>query len=108
MKEINDILSDSIDILNIAVESQINYIKKLNNLYRTTAILFIAFTFVLGCMFLPLLNGSESKIKVICGYTIIVSTEIYILTSINFLRIEARCYALKLIKALENKEILSE
>ena len=70
MANINDILSDSIDILNIAVESQINYIQKLNKLYRTTSIMFIVYTFVLGMTLSLLLNGNGTKIDVMIFYLI--------------------------------------
>lgn len=103
MANINDILSNSIDITNIAVENQINYIKRLDNLFQTTATLFIALTFLLGYVFVPLVNGSEAKIRVICGYIIILCTEVYILATINILRNKAKTDALKLIKILERK-----
>ena len=102
MANINDLLSDSIDILNIAVESQINYIQKLNKLYRTTSIVFILFTFFIGFTFASLLNGSGTKVEVILCYLIIILAEGYILTTITLLRYEARKDVLKLIKALES------
>lgn len=102
MANINDILSDSIDFLNITIENHINHIKRLDNLFHTTATLFMALTFLLGYVFVPLVNGSEAKIRVICGYIIILCTEIYILATINFLRNKARYDALKLIEIFES------
>lgn len=102
MRDINDILSDSIDFLNIAVESQINYIQKLNKLYRTTSIVFILCTFFTGYTFASLLNGSGTKVEVILCYLIVILAEVYILTTITLLRLEARKDVLKLRKALEN------
>jgi len=102
VRDINDILSDSIDILNIAVESQINYIQKLNKLYRTTSIVFILCTFFIGYTFASLLNGSGTKVEVILCYLIIILAEGSILTTITLLRYEVRKDALRLIKALES------
>lgn len=102
MANINDILSDSIDIANIAVENQINYIQKLNKLYRATSIMFIVYTFVLGMTLSLLLNGNGTKIEVMLFYLISILAEAYILTTITLLRYEARKDVLKLIKALEN------
>lgn len=102
MRDINDILSDSLDILNIAVESQINYIQKLNKLYRTTSIMFIIYTFVLGMTLSLLLNGNGTKIDVMLFYLISILAEAYILLAITLLKLEVRKDALKLIKALEN------
>lgn len=108
MRDINDILSDSLDILNIAVESQINYIQNLNKLYRTTSILFIVFTFFIGYTFASLLNGNGTKVEVILCYLIIILAEAYILLTITRLKLEVRKEALKLIKALENNKAFNE
>lgn len=108
MKGVNDILSDSIDILNIAVESQINYIRNLNKLYRITSIIFIAYTFVLGMTLGLLLNGNGTKLEVMLFYLISIFIEAYILLTITLLKFEVRKDALKLIKALENKKAFNE
>ena len=98
MRDINNILSDSIDILNIAVESQINYITNLTKLYRITALIFIAYTFVLGMTLGFLLNGNGTMLEVMLFYLISIFIEAYILLSITLLKLEARKDALKLIK----------
>lgn len=108
MKNINDILSDSIDILNIAVENQINNIQRLNKLYRITSIIFIAYTFVLGMTLGLLLNGNGTKLEVMLFYLISIFIEVYILLTITLLKLEVRKDALKLIKALENKKAFNE
>lgn len=108
MKNINDILSDSIDILNIAVENQINNIQRLNKLYRITSLIFIAYTFVLGMTLSLLLNGNGTKLEVMLFYLISIFIEAYILLTITLLKLEVRKDALKLIKALENKKAFNE
>lgn len=108
MRDINDILSDSIDILNIAVESQINYIQNLNKLYRITSIIFIAYTFVLGMTLGFLLNGNGTKLEVMLFYLISIFIEAYILLTITLLKLEVRKDALKLIKVLENNKAFNE
>lgn len=108
MKNINDILSDSIDILNIAVENQINNIQRLNKLYRITSLIFIAYTFVLGMTLSLLLNGNGTKLEVMLFYLISIFIEAYILLTITLLKLEVRKDALKLIKALENNKAFNE
>lgn len=108
MRDINDILSDSIVILNIAVESQINHIRNLNKLYRIASIIFIAYTFVLGMTLGLLLNGNGTKLEVMLFYLISIFIEAYILLTITLLKLEARKDALKLIKALENNKAFNK
>lgn len=108
MANINDILSNSIDIANIAVENQINYIQKLNKLYRTTSIMFIVYTFDLGMTLSLFLNENGTKIEVMLFYLISILTEAYILLAITLLKLEVRKDALKLIKALEDRNIVRE
>lgn len=100
----NDILSDSIDILNIAVENQINYITNLTKLYRITSIIFIAYSFGLGMTLGSLLDGNGTKLEVMLFYLLSIFIEAYILLTITLLKLEARKDALKLIKALESKK----